>query len=41
MAAWHHCCNGHMFEQAPGDGEGQGRLVRCSPWGCKEWDMTK
>ena len=27
--------NGHEFEQALGDGEGQGSLVCCSPWGCK------
>ena len=24
-----------------GDGEGQGSLARCSPWGCKESDMTE
>ena len=24
---WHHWLNGHEFEQAPGDGEGQGSLV--------------
>ena len=29
-----------MFEQAPGDGEGQGSLACCSPWGRKELDMT-
>ena len=29
------------FEQAPGDGEGQGSLVWCSPWGQKESDMTE
>ena len=29
------------FEQALGDGEGQGSLVCCSAWGCKESDMTK
>ena len=29
--------NGHEFEQAPGDGEGQGSLVYCSPWGHKDW----
>ena len=28
------------FEQAPGDGEGQGSLVCCRPWSCKELDMT-
>ena len=32
--------NGHDFEQALGDGEEQGSLVFCSPWGCKESDMT-
>ena len=29
------------FEQALGDGEGQGTLARCSPWGHKELDTTK
>ena len=29
------------FEQAPGDGEGQGSLTCCSPWGRKESDMTQ
>ena len=33
--------NGHEFEQAPGVGDGQGSLVCCSPWACKESDMTK
>ena len=36
---WHHQLNRHKFEQAPGDGEGQGSLVRCSPWH-KESDTT-
>ena len=36
MVGWHHWLNGHEFEQAPGDGEGQGSLASCSPWGCKE-----
>ena len=36
----HHRFNGHEFGQAPGDGEGQGSLVCCSPWGHKESDMT-
>ena len=26
------------FEQTSGDGEGQGSLVCCSPWVCKESD---
>ena len=29
------------FEQAPEVGDGQGSLVCCSPWGCKESDMTE
>ena len=33
MVGWHHPLNGHEFEQAPGDGEGQRCLVCCSPWG--------
>ena len=41
MVGWHHQLNGHEFEQAPGDGEGQGSLACCSPWGCKESDMTE
>ena len=36
----HHRLNGHEFEQVPGDGEGQGSLACCSPWGCKESDTT-
>ena len=28
------------LEQAPGDGEGQGTLSYCSPWGGKELDTT-
>ena len=41
MAGWHHRLNGHEFEQVLGDGEGQGSLLCCSPWGCKESDMTE
>ena len=41
MAGWHHRLNGHEFEQASGAGDGQGSLVCCSPWGCKESDMTE
>ena len=41
MVEWHHQLNGHEFEQAPGDGEGQGSLVCCSPWGRKESDTTE
>ena len=41
MVVWHHWLNGHEFEQAPGDGEGQGSLVCCSPWDCKELDTAE
>ena len=41
MVGWHHRLNGHEFGQALGDGEGQGSLVCCSPWGCKETDMAE
>ena len=33
MVGWHHQLNGHEFEQALGDSEGQGSLACCSPWG--------
>ena len=39
MAGWHHRCNGHELGQTS-DVEGQGGLACCSPWGCKELDMT-
>ena len=41
MVGWHHQLNRHEFEQVPRDGEGQGSLVCCSPWDCKEWDITE
>ena len=41
MVGWHHRLNGHKAEQAAGDGEGQGSLVCCSPWGRKELAMTE
>ena len=41
IVEWHHQLNGHEFEQAPGDGEGQGSLACCSPWGHKESDTTE
>ena len=40
MVGWHHQLNGYEFEQASGDGEEQGSLVCCSPWGHKESDTT-
>jgi len=40
MAGWHDLCNGHELGQTSEDGEGQGGLVCCSAWSCKESDMT-
>ena len=41
MVGWHNRLNGHEFAQALGDGEGQGGLACCSPWGCKKLDITE
>ena len=41
IVGWHHRLNGHEFDQTPGDGDGQGSLVCCSPLGCKESDTTE
>ena len=41
MVGWYHQLSGCEFEQTLGDGEGQGGLVCCSLWGCKELDTTK
>ena len=41
MVGWPYRLNGHGFEQALGDGKGQGSLACCSPWGRKELDMTE
>ena len=41
MGGWHHWLNGHELEQVAGNGEGQESLACCSPWGCKESDMTE
>ena len=41
MIGWHHRLNGHEFEYTPEVGDGQGGLECCSPWGCKESDMTE
>ena len=40
MVGWHHWDNGHELKQTPGDSEGHGSLVFCSPWGCVESDTT-
>ena len=41
MVRWHHQLNGRAFEQALGDGEGQGSLACWSPQGQKESDTTE
>ena len=41
LAGQHHRLDGHESEQAPGDGEGQGSLACCSPWGRKMSDTTE
>ena len=33
--------SGHESEQTAGDGEEQASAACCSPWSCKELDMTK
>ena len=35
MAGWHHCLDGHEFEQALRVGDGEGSLGCCSPWDVK------
>ena len=41
LVGWHHRLNGHVFEQAPGVGDGQGGLAGCSPLGRKDLDTTE
>ena len=41
MVGWHHWLNEHEFQKTPEDGEGQGSLVCCSPWGHQKSDMTE
>ena len=41
MAGWHHWLDGHESEWTPEVGDGQGDLVCCVSWGCKESDMTE
>ena len=36
MVGWHRGFNGYELGHIPGDGEGQGYLVCCSPWGHEE-----
>ena len=41
MIGWHYRLNRHEFEQALGNGEGNGSLAYFSPWGHKELNMTE
>ena len=41
QAGWHHRLDRHEFEQAPEVGDGQGGLVCCDSWGCKELDTSE
>ena len=41
MVGWHHRLNGHGFGWTPGVDDGEGGLVCCGSWGCKESDTTK
>ena len=41
MVGWHHRLDGHEFEQAPGDGDGQGGLACCIVHEVSESDTTK
>ena len=41
MVGWHHRLDGHEFEQALGDGDGQGGLAWGSPWDHKESDRAE
>ena len=41
MIGWYHQLDGREFQQALGNGEGQGSLACCSPWDYKELDTTE
>ena len=41
MVGWYYWFDEYEFEYTPGVGDGQGGLACCSPWGCKESDMTE
>ena len=41
IVGWLHQLSGHKSEQALGNGEGQGSLACCSPWGHNELGMTE
>ena len=41
MVGWHYLLDAHGFGWTIGVGDGQRVLACCSPWGCKESDMTE
>ena len=41
MVGWNHWLDGHESEWTLGDGDGQGGLACCDPWGCKELDTIE
>ena len=41
MVGWHQQFNGHEFEKAPGNSEGQGSLACYIPWSHKDLDTTE
>ena len=41
IVGWHQQLNGHGFGWTPGVGDGQGGLVCCCSWACKESDTTE
>ena len=41
MVGWHHRLNRHGFGWTPAVGDGQGGLVCCGSWGCRESDTTE
>ena len=41
MVGWHHRLSGRELEQTLREGEGQGGLACCRPWGHKESDTTE
>ena len=40
MVGWHHQFSGQEFEQTLEDSEEHGSVAYCSPWDCKESDIT-
>ena len=41
MAGWHHWLDGHEFGWTLEVGDGQGGLVCCNSWSCREADTTE